>query len=172
MGFRQTRYNIGQMAIELVIRHPDPSRKVIDGFRQLWAYYVRGFDPNEHCQLCLKGQRSKYLNRNQTPPGAELRFDETRNFNQLYICGIAMGSQKELWRRNLHLALVEAPGEQVEMTTYNDFLLVVNNARQISIPEPLAALSHLPVNHYRCKNFRFGVKYYGYPGICEPTAAG
>jgi hypothetical protein len=157
------------MAITFTIRHIDNSRAVIDGFRQLWAFYVRGFDPRKHCQPCFRGRRSQHLNRNQTMLGIEFVCDETDNFNQLYICGIASGSEKELWHRNFHLALVEAPGESLEEHTYNGFVFLVRNARRLAIPDPLDELSHLPRQHYRCKNFRFGVEYYGYPGVTDPT---
>jgi hypothetical protein len=137
---------------------------VLDGFNQLWAWYVRGFDYRIHCQDCLKGKRSLRVSRNQTPLGVELVFDETTNFNQLYICGVAAGPETERGVRNLHLAVVEAPGEEVEMTTYNGYTLSVKNAKQLTIPDPPTKIDGLPERHYRCKNFRFGVKYYGYPG--------
>lgn len=157
------------MAITLIVRHADPSRAALDGFNQLWAWYVRGFDYKIHCQDCLKGKRSLRVSRNQTPLGVELIFDETSNFNQLYICGLASGPKAERRCRNLHLALVEAPGEEVQGFTYNGFWLVLKNAGRLVIPEPLPQLSHLGDDHYRCKNFRFGVEYYGYPGVKTPA---
>lgn len=157
------------MAITLTVRHADPSRTVLDGFNQLWAWYVRGFKHEVHCQDCLKGKRSLRVSRNQTPLGVELVFDETSNFHQLYICGVAAGPKTERGVRNLHLAIVEAPGETVEETTYTGFSLVLKNARRLVIPEPLPELSHLGDEHYRCKNFRFGVEYYGYPGVKAPA---
>lgn len=155
------------MPISLAVRHADPSRQTISGFKHLWAWYVRGFNREVHCQKCLKGKRSLRISPDQTPLGVELIFDETENFNQLYICGVAAGPETERGVRNLHLALLEAPGETFEETTYNGFTLVLKNARRLVIPEPLPALSHLGDEHYRCKNFRFGVEYYGYPGVKE-----
>ena len=146
------------MAITLTVRHADPSRTALDGFNQLWAWYVRGFNHEVHCQDCLKGKRSLRMSRNQTPLGVELVFDETTNFNQLYICGVAAGPKTERGGRNLHLALVEAPGETVEETTYTGFTLVLKNARRLTIPDPPRIIKGLPEEHHRCKNFRFGVE--------------
>lgn len=133
------------------------------GFNQLWAWYVRGFRPEKHCQFCLRGTLSAHLGRSKTVLDRTYVFDETANFNQLYICGVAAGPEAERGRKNLHLPLIPAEGEMHEETTYNGFNLVVTNARKLFIPEPLPALAHLGKHHYRCKNFRFGVEYYGYP---------
>jgi hypothetical protein len=159
------------MSITLVVRHPDPELRTISGFNQFWAYYVRGFNHEVHCQPCLRGKRSAVVSRRETPLGVELVFNETENYNQLYICGLASGPKPERCNRNLHLALVEAHGEQIEEITYNGFSLLLGNVRRLMIPPPMPELSHLGVEHYRCKNFRFGVEYYGYPGVKAPPIA-
>jgi hypothetical protein len=94
-----------------------------------------------------------------------MAFDETANFEQLYICGVALGPAVERKCRNLHLALRESPGSELEVVTHSGFNLLSRNAVRLSIPEPLPVLTHLGASHYRCCNFRFGVEYYGYPGL-------
>jgi hypothetical protein len=150
------------MPISLTISHPDPAQEVVTGFLQLWAYYVRGFNPSKHCQPCLLGRRSRHVQRNATPLGKTIIFDETANFRQLYVCGLAAGPKVERKGRNLHLALKESPGSQLEVVTYNGFTLSIQDGERLHIPEPLPELAHLGEDHYRCCNFRFGVEYYGY----------
>ena len=151
------------MHISLTVTHKDPAMTRVVGYTHLWAVYVRGFRPEVHCQDCFIGRRSEHLRHDKTMLGVTYDFDETENFNQLYICGFAAGPKNERGGRNLHFPLLVAEGESCEKTTLNGFTFRATNARELSIPEPLEALNHLGEEHYRCKNFRFGVEYYGYP---------
>ena len=158
------------MPITITITHPDAGRTVVTGFHQLWAFYVRGFRPDHHCQGCLVGTRSALLSRDGTPLGTKLVFDESADFNQLYVCGVASGPQTMRGERNFHLALEPAPRKSFQVRSYNGYVWRIRNGRLLSIPEPDAGLAHLGRSHYRCGNFRFGIKYYGYPG--RETAPG
>jgi hypothetical protein len=153
------------VSIEVTVRAVDGAGETVGGFNQLWAYYVRGFDPAKHCQECLVGQRSGHFQRVGTPVGVTMVFDECADFRQVYICGMAAGAKGLRGERNLHLAMVEEAGAEFAVTTYNGFELVVRNARRLVIPEKDPALAHLGEDHYGCKNFRFGVGYYGHPGL-------
>lgn len=156
------------MPITVTITHPDPALTHVSGFNSLWAWYVSGFRPAVHCQACLEGERSARMGKLTTPLGAGLIFDE-HPFNQLYICGLASGPESGRRDKNLHLALKEITGAEFEHQSYNGFRFVIRNAERLLIPEPDPRLAHLGSSHCRCCNFRFGTRYYGYPGLSSST---
>ncbi|HEY3439196.1 MAG TPA: hypothetical protein VGK29_00515 [Paludibaculum sp.] len=150
------------MPIILTISHPDPAKTATDQFTSIWARYVRGFNQGTHCQKCLKGDTSHKISAAAPPLGTEIAFDETNNFDYLYVCGVARGPETERGKRNLHMPLKESPGQEWEMRIKTGFTLFVRNAELLTIPDKRPDLAHLGDRHYGCKNFRFGVGYYGY----------
>lgn len=157
------------IAVKFHVNSTSPDRQTtstVTGFNQLWAMYVRGFNPDVHCQNCLRGQRSSRISRNATPAGVEIVLDETDRYDPVYICGLASGKKSERWFKNLHLPLEHAPGESFSKTLYNGFTVHVSNARLLNFDLLPEGWLDLPREHVRCGNFRFGVRRLGIRARC------
>ncbi len=64
--------------ISLHVTHPAIPPGPIEGFSLLWAYYVRGFRPEKHCQECFVGELAEnYYSRNHTS-GVEIQASTRR----------------------------------------------------------------------------------------------
>lgn len=149
----------------------DEALTAVPGFNQLWAMYVRGFNPKVHCQNCLRGQRSAQVSRTATPVNTDIVMNETERYDSIYICGLASGKKSERWFRNLHLPLEHAPGISFSQALYNGFTVHVMNARLLNYDLLPDGWLDLPREHVRCGNFRFGVRRFGYPGKELPEGA-
>lgn len=147
--------------ITLRIGHPTIRSGPIRGFRFFWAYYVTGFDPRVHCQKCFKGARSLRVTK-QSEPGVLYLMSEKRSFPFLYVCGVGIGPKDRLHEKNFHLALRAQEGAATSAETYNGYTFEVTNAVALPIPELPENWNGLPREMTRCKNFRFGVEYFGY----------
>src|ERR1035437_5810609 len=150
--------------IRLRIEHPTEPAGLIKGFALLWAFYVRGFKPDFHCQECFVGELASNFHSRNHLSGVEIKLDQTDDFRFVYICGVAKGPKDERWRTNLHFPLRFEAGASAETTTYNGYRIVAENAVQMRIPDLSEGWRGLPREHERCKNFRFGVEYFGANG--------
>jgi hypothetical protein len=146
-----------QMRVSCLDTRYDDSH--LTGFRFLWAVYVTGFVPTQHCKKCLRGPTSS-----RTSPQIELRkhfaFDEQSpgSFDYIYICGVSNPYQ---WRNSFHLPFRVVPGAVAQKDTYNGFRFRVTNAEEIEIPELPAGYRGLDNSFTTCRNFQFGVHAYG-----------
>jgi hypothetical protein len=124
------------------------------GFRYLWLKYVEGFDPRQHCARCLRGRYERAIEPGlATPARVELR-PESAPF--VYLCGVA-----GRWADNLHLAMRPAPGARAEARGYDGSRIVVEGAEPLAIPELPAGWGGLGAGFTTCRNYRFGVAYFG-----------
>lgn len=157
------------MALSETIRvrfsHPEESRTYVHGFIHLWAVYVSGFNHREHCQKAFRGKLSQLVRTNETRLDQQFIFDEVDRYNSLYICGVAGGPVQSRKDNNLHLALEYRPGCTSIYHTYNGYLICVQNAVRLMIPELPDHWNGLPQTYTRCCNFRFCVYRFGYPGL-------
>src|SRR5215472_8100711 len=133
------------------------------GFLHLWAVYVRGFNPQHHCQRCLRGPISKLITSRRTPVLQQIVLDEARNFSVVYICGVSNGRIGDRSNRNLHLPLRCVPGEYFEYETYNKYRIVVRNAQLLPIPHLEDWWMGYSPAFSRCSNFRFCATFFGLP---------
>ena len=147
-------------SINLLVTHPDGDAGLIRGFRYLWAYYVKAYDPSQHCQPCFIGSPVNEFCTPRATTGAHT-FDRLGAFPYLYICGVASGRKDELAGKNLHLPLRHSPGSVVEATTYNGYQFRLTDAELLPIPPLPAGWKGLPLEHTQCKNFRFAVSVFG-----------
>jgi hypothetical protein len=92
------------------------------------------------------------------------RFDRMDRFPYLYICGVGSGPKTQLASKNLHFPLRYQHGEGASIQTYNGYELRAENAVALPIPELPEGWHGKPVEHIRCKNFRFAVDQFGFPG--------
>jgi hypothetical protein len=150
-------------SIVLTVTPPFPHMEYIEGFVHLWAFYVRGFNSNSHCQKAFRGQLSRLIKTRTTLVNRPFLLSETRCFNSLYICGVASGRISARCNRNMHLALEFKPGEGLIYNTYNGFQLHIENAILLPIPELPRGWANLPDSFTRCCNFRFCVHRFGHP---------
>jgi hypothetical protein len=148
--------------ITIRLHHPTIPTGRIQGFRFFWAYYVTGFNPAVHCQVCFKGALSNQFKTSTVQSGREYVMDERKTFPYLYICGVGIGPRSLLREKNFHLALRPSEGATESRQTYNGYTIEVSNAEALPIPELPPGWKGLPIEHTRCKNFRFAVDRFGY----------
>ena len=132
----------------------------VTGWRYLWLKYVSGFQPRVHCAQCLVGPYSKRVKRDAMPIGRPLPLDEAENYQHLYLCGVA---SRGGWAANLHLVAVAAPGENAEVEASTGTIFRITNARRIEIPALPPGFAGRPRTFTTCRNWQFGVEYYGPP---------
>jgi hypothetical protein len=145
-----------------MIAHPELPPDGIEGFTSFWARYVTGFNSETHCQKCFKGPTSDLV-RKDMATGVWHEMHERASFSYLYVCGVARSPRAELYRKNFHLALRPDEGSSVSAATYNGYIVHVANAVSVAIPPLPEGWNGLVPEMYRCKNFQFGVEYFGYP---------
>lgn len=153
-------------AIVLAVSHPEIAPGPILGFRFMWAFYVKGYRVDRHCQPGLIGRRVDEFKTGTAASGCTVRFDRMDQYPYVYVCGVGVGPKAELHKQNLHMPLRHKPGGVVELRTYNGYLFRAADAERVEIPEPLPEGWHGITNreHLRCKNFRFAVGAFGEPG--------
>jgi hypothetical protein len=139
--------------------HPDSADGMIEGFRYLWASYVKSFDPAAHCQACLKGALATNFNSKTAQIGRDIALERAPAFPFVYLCGVAAGKSEYREERNLHLPLRYVEGRVAEGVTYNGYRFTVVNAELLRIPSLPDYWNGLPDVHRRCKVFQFGVAY-------------
>ena len=150
--------------IRLRVTHPEKPDGPIEGFRFLWAFYVRGFDPAKHCQPCFHGELAPNFKTGNTPSGVDVLLDRMNAFPYVYVCGVGEGVERDLYRKNLHLPLKYEEGSTTGLIAYNGYRFIAENAIAMPIPQLPEGYKDLPSAHYRCKNFQFGVEYFGETG--------
>ena len=141
------------------VSHPEFADGTIEGFRYLWAYYVKSFDPAAHCQACLEGALATNFNSKTAQIGRDIALERAPAFPFVYICGVASGKAEFREVRNLHLPLRYAEGRLAECVTYNGYRVTVMNAEALRIPSLPDYWNGLPDVHRSCKVFQFGVAY-------------
>lgn len=144
-------------SIRVSISHPTASGR-IDGFQFLWAFHVRGYRPETHCQDCFIGSRDPVFHSGNASTG-QFSFSSPAD-EVLYLCGVSAGEIRLRRERNVHLPLRFSPGSTGTFTTYNGYVVSFEDAELLPIPDPRPR-DHLPEAHYRCANFRFAESWFG-----------
>ena len=147
--------------ITLQIDHPELGAGPVEGFRYLWAFRVSGFRPDRHCQPCFRGSLAKDFATGTVRSGRAVDVTLAPQHRYLYVCGVGSGPKNELHRKNLHLPLRYEAGSIVRKTTYNGYVITVCNAVEMLIPELEDGWKGLDQETTRCRNFRFGMAYFG-----------
>lgn len=132
------------------------SKPTVDGWYYLWLRYVNGFDPTRHCAVSLISTRSRRINMGMRT-NHPVVLDEARS-RHIYLCG---GAQKGGWIANLHLAMEPAPGETAFIVASTGTVFRVRNARRLEIPALPAGFDGRGPEFTTCRNWQFGVAYYG-----------
>jgi hypothetical protein len=150
-------------AIALELTHPEFEPGKIRGFRFFWAFYVSGFRSDVHCQQCFKGDLVKHFCTPTARSGQKVVFDQMDRYPYVYVCGVGSGPKTELAGQNFHWALRYEADSLIEAHTYNGYRATALNAVALPIPELPLGWNGRDRETTRCKNFRFGVEYFGYP---------
>jgi hypothetical protein len=152
-------------AVTVTIRSLAGTSGQVEGFLHLWAMYVSGFNYREHCQKSFRGKLSQFIRTRNTLLDRSFTFNEIGVYDSLYICGVAKGPVSARRLNNLHLALEPAQGSGFIHETYHGYLIHVQNAVKLPIPELSDGWHGLPRAYTRCCNFRFCVHRFGYPSL-------
>jgi DNA repair photolyase len=155
-------------ATDQIVLHfgrPGEIEKRLRGYSYFWIKYVTGFDPRYHCAAGLKCAPNLKDNGYHWPNGTH-QFTPSKHilnkhpFEYIYMCGVA----RTRWADNLHIPMVHAPGEMIEDVTYLGVPILIQNARRLEIPWIEDGWNNFPQSFTTCRNWQFGIKYYGYNG--------
>ncbi len=126
----------------------------LTGFRYFWLKYVSDFKSDVHCARCLIGPYSTAVS-NDMLTRRTIALNEVSGWDYLYLCGVS-----PKWPTNFHLAM--KPGNDIiKMKTYNGFEVVVTGAERMDIPSLPDGWNGLSKAFTTCRNYQFGVRYYG-----------
>ena len=84
-------------------------------------------------------------------------------YKYVYVCGVGCGPRTKLAAQNFHWALQYQENSAIKARTYNGYIVTAQNAVALPIPELPEGWNGRERETTRCKNFRFGVEYFGYP---------
>lgn len=133
------------------------------GWRHLWLKFVSGFDPNHHCQRGLIGWTLPSIQNKLIPntpvglqpggPGTQRPWGSRpapMRYDAIYLCGVHDSWE---WDKNLHLVAVPDPEGIAEIRA--------STGRVIDIPDLPLGYDGRDKSFTTCRNWRFGVAYYG-----------
>src|SRR5208283_2673681 len=127
----------------------------LTGFVQFWLRYVHGFSPHFHCQQSLRGESDPRFNR-AMKIGTSYDLLPRKRYDYIYLCGVTPRLLP-----GLHLAVVPQFGATVHMHTYNGIEIAVADAQQLEIPQLPDGFAGMSRKYTFCRNWQFGVQYYG-----------
>ena len=156
------------IATEQIVLHfgvPGAPKKRLRGFSYLWIKYITGFDARYHCATSLKGKYHWELGVPIFAPSSHIL--DTHPYQYIYLCGVA----ETRWADNLHIPMHHAPGETITDTTYTGVPIIIQNARRLDIPWVDDGWNDFPRSYTTCRNWQFGIAYYGYDGQARPAQA-
>ncbi len=156
------------IATQQIVLHfgvPGSTKKRLRGFSYLWTKYITGFDARYHCATSLKGKYHWELGVPIFAPSSHVL--DMHPYQYIYLCGVA----ETRWADNLHIPMQHAPGETITDTTYTGLPIVIQNARRLDIPWVDDGWNDFPRSYTTCRNWQFGIAYYGYDGQARPAQA-
>lgn len=145
----------------------------VTGWRHLWLKFVNGFDPAHHCQRGLWGWTMPSLQNKLQPgtpvglgpggPGTVRPYGKpgpwtSTRYDALYLCGV---HESWDWSKNLHLVAIPDPGAVAELRASTGTLFRIAGARLVTIPDLPLGFDGRTAAFTTCRNWRFGVAYYG-----------
>ncbi len=133
---------------------PDGSNQ-LRGFTQFWLRYIHGFSPHFHCQKSLRGKSDPRFKKNMII-GKLFELAEPKNYKHIYLCGVTAKKYP-----GLHFALLPESGASAHTVTYNGIEISVIGAKALNIPYLPDGFAGMSRNYTTCRNWQFGVEYYG-----------
>jgi hypothetical protein len=144
-----------KMPIVLTLSLLPDSGNQLRGFTQFWLRYVHGFSPHFHCQKSLLGVNDLRFKKSMLI-GRSFELLEPINYQYIYLCGVTAKKYP-----GLHLALLPKSAASAHATTYNGMEISVTGARGLSIPYLPDGFAEMSRKYTTCRNWQFGVEYYG-----------
>lgn len=144
----------------LTIRAKTPATDgnlTMHGFPYFWVKYVHGVNLNVHCANCLKGPYSRRpgMRYGQRPFVNHPYILDESEAPFVYVCGVTGN-----WNNNLHIALRPDPhAEPFAVETHNGYVIGIEGATRVEIPELPRGYHDLPDAFTTCRNFQFAVAY-------------
>ena len=149
------------MVLELKLPLDEDPPRQLAGFTFFWLRYMRAFRPQYHCANCLVGPYERAVSAAMPLPA---RVALRRTEAVAYLCGVADSG----WAANFHLPLTYALGERVEAETVSGIRIIAHNARELRIPWVEDGWRDFPLSYTTCRNWQFGVDYFGHDGVARP----
>lgn len=139
------------------------------GWRTLWVKFANGFDPHCHCQTCIIGWTLPSLAKKLVPgtpmglapgaPGTSRPWGRSSlAYDAIYLCGV---HQSWDWSKNLHLVAIPDPHSVAEVRASTGTVFRIAGARRVEIPDLPLGYDSRGKEFTTCRNWRFGVAYYG-----------
>ena len=138
-----------------------------DRFMWLWAKYVYGFNPAQHCTNSIRGKYSKKFSKPNNPhlkDEKRIVLDEFPDFKAVYICGVAKKgySQKKNYPHNVHIPIEFKEGQN-EKYVFETWEVTIENGLLLPIPSEMdlpPQFRALPPEFTTCRIFRWAVKHF------------
>lgn len=124
-------------------------------FVQLWGVHVNNFDPERHCQYCLKGNKAPQLHRAMMSGDYPLSSDAP----YFYLFAMGRGHKRDT---NVHLAVQPYPGAVASIGSMYGVTFTIRDARALRIDRLPKGWMGLGKEYTDCRNFQFGVQMFGY----------
>ena len=136
------------------------------GYPFFWVKGVQGFDPSEHCAKCLPGPFLVNWQR-PFPMNQEIHLKMPKSCRSIYICGVADAG----YRHNLHAPIIpDALAPVIEIPMVMGQTMFIHGAHLLEIPALPANWKGRNSSFTTCRNFQFGVAYFGPEGTVRPSA--
>ncbi len=141
-------------------------------FDYAWAWYVKGGIPTEHCQRCLKGERSKKFSKATllASPRTVITMDELPegSYKAIYFCC----GDNHGYAHNVHIPVIPAEGRS-DTFDFDGWHVEIHGGyidrmpTEEEIPEEYF---HDPYGRdfYTCRNFRWMLGHF-FPERLRPT---
>jgi len=138
--------------------------KALVGYAYWWVKGVTGFDPRQHCAKCLPGPFLVNWQR-PFPMNQEIELRAVGTIRAVYICGVADSG----YRHNFHAPIVPDPnGRELVLPMVKGQQLIIQGAHLLEIPPLPDGFLGKDRSFTTCRNFQFGVQYFGPEGTVGP----
>lgn len=139
------------ITIQIGNRNNPPEQ--LAGFAYFWCKYVSGFDKSVHCAQCLVGYWARGFYPRMKIPAVRVMDEHETPY--IYLCGV----DRPGGNKGLHVAMEHAPGERILTMTWNGIPVIVENARQLHIPDVPVGYEGYSWGYTTCMNWKFGLAY-------------
>ena len=144
-------------------------RARLSGYRYWWVKGVKGFNPKEHCAMCLLGPfLGNWKEPGNFPMHKDVPLPLAPGVLALYICGVSFRG----YDNNFHLPLMQddkAPGFDIPMI--DGQTMHVEGAHRLGIPPLEKGAYGKPAAFTTCRNFQWAAAYFGIDDSGRPKQA-
>ena len=141
-------------------------------FMWLWARYVTGYNPENHCTNALRGPYSRVLSAHNPRlcHDDSITLDEApvRSYAAIYLCGVARSgyASKKNYAHNLHAVIRPLHGEHGSLT-FEHWELRLENGRFEHIP----SFEELPTQYASYSSAFTSCRIFRWAVVAAPTTS-